>query len=145
MAHPSASEPLFRVRGLTKSYGPKRVLEDLSFDIGRGECLVVLGRSGTGKSVLLRQLNGLEKPDRGEVTFDGVEISALEERELFGIRRRVAMLFQGGAMFDSMTVGENVAFPLREHTEMAGDEIVDRASELLGMVGLDGVDGAAGG
>ncbi len=123
-------EALYQVRGLTKKYGSRTILDRLDFDILRGECLVILGRSGSGKSVTLRQLNGLEKPDAGTVTFDGIEISALEERELFPLRRRIAMLFQSGALFDSMNVLDNVAFPLREHTKLsAGGDRRHRAPE----------------
>jgi phospholipid/cholesterol/gamma-HCH transport system ATP-binding protein len=133
-------EPLFQVRGLTKAYGSRTVLEDLDFDVMRGECLVILGRSGSGKSVTLRQLNGLEKPDAGTVVFDGVEITALEERDLFPLRRRIAMLFQGGALFDSMNVFDNVAFPLREHTDLSEAEIAETVRTKLGMVRLKDVE-----
>ena len=92
------------------------ILDGLDFEIDRGESFVILGRSGSGKSVTLRLLNGLDKPDAGQVLFDGTEISALEERDLFAVRRRMAMLFQSGALFDSMTVLENIGFPMREHT-----------------------------
>src|SRR5688572_10995788 len=102
-------EALYQVRGLVKKYGSRTILGGLDFDVLRGECLVILGKSGSGKSVTLRQLNGLEKPDAGSVTFDGVELSALDERELFPLRRRIAMLFQSGALFDSMNVMDNVA------------------------------------
>ncbi len=131
---------LFQIRDLSKSYGDKHVLAGLSFDILRGECLVVMGRSGTGKSVLLRQLNGLEKPDGGTVTFDGREISTLDERQLSPVRRRIAMLFQGGALFDSLTVGENVGFPLSEHSDLDVDEVRRIAIEKLASVGLRGVE-----
>ncbi len=133
------SSPLFEIRRLSKAYGQKRVLDDVSFDVGRGECLVVLGRSGSGKSVLLRQLNGLERPDGGSVVFDGIELSALTERELFPLRRRIAMLFQSGAMFDSLTVGQNVGFPIAEHTDKEPGAIADLAVEKLRMVGLEGI------
>jgi phospholipid/cholesterol/gamma-HCH transport system ATP-binding protein len=129
-------EALYQIRGLTKRYGPRTVIEDLDFDIHRGECLVILGRSGTGKSVTLRQLNGLEKPDAGSVVFDGTELTQLEERELYPIRRRIAMLFQGGALFDSMNVFDNVAFPLREHTEKPEAEIAETVRHKLSQVGL---------
>lgn len=133
-------EPIYRIRGLCKSYGSRAVLEDLDFDVLRGESLVVLGRSGSGKSVTLRQLNGLEKPDHGSIEFDGDEISGLRERDLYPLRRRVAMLFQGGALFDSMTVAENVAFPLREHTDLGQPEIADKVREKLAKVGLHGIE-----
>ncbi len=124
---------------MTKKYGGKTVLEQVDFDVLRGECLVILGRSGSGKSVTLRQLNGLEKPEAGTVTFDGAELTRLEERELFPFRRRIAMLFQGGALFDSMNVFENVAFPLREHTRLEEAEIADTVRHKLAMVNLKDV------
>jgi phospholipid/cholesterol/gamma-HCH transport system ATP-binding protein len=133
-------EALYQIRGLTKRYGPKVVLDGLDFDILRGECLVILGRSGSGKSVALRQLNGLEKPDAGRVVFDGVDLAALEERELFPIRRRIGMLFQSGALFDSMNVLENVAFALREHTDLSASEIRERVRHKLWLVKLKDVE-----
>ncbi|HEY4595448.1 MAG TPA: ABC transporter ATP-binding protein [Thermoanaerobaculia bacterium] len=129
-------EALYQIRGLTKRYGTRTVLEDLDFDIYRGECLVILGRSGSGKSVTLRQLNGLEQPEAGSVVFDGTELTRLEERELFPLRRRIAMLFQGGALFDSMNVFDNVAFPLREHTEKSEAEIAETVRHKLALVRL---------
>lgn len=136
----SAPQPIYSVRGLTKGYGGKTVLDQLDFDVNRKECLVILGRSGSGKSVLLRQLNGLEKPDAGQVFFDGVEISALEEQALYPIRRRVAMLFQSGALFDSMTVFDNVSFPLREHTDSSPGKTAEKVREKLALVGLSGAE-----
>jgi phospholipid/cholesterol/gamma-HCH transport system ATP-binding protein len=134
-------EALYEVRGLTKAYaGGRRVLDRLDFDVHRGECLVILGRSGSGKSVTLRQLNGLEQPDAGRVVFDGSEISGLEERELFPVRRRIAMLFQGGALFDSMNVFDNIAFPLREHSGLPEAEIAGKVREKLAMVRLKEVE-----
>jgi phospholipid/cholesterol/gamma-HCH transport system ATP-binding protein len=133
-------ETLYEVRGLTKSYGGRNVLDGVDFDIQRGECLVILGRSGSGKSVSLRQLNGLEKPDAGSVVFDGVELTTLEERDLFPLRRRIAMLFQSGALFDSMNVFDNIAFPLREHTALSAQEIAATVREKLDMVRLKDVE-----
>ena len=135
------SEPLFRVRDLVKSYGDRTVLDGLSFDVIQGEALVILGRSGSGKSVTLRQLNGLEKPDSGSVRFDGEEITEMAEQDLYPLRRRVAMLFQGGALFDSMTVAENVGFPLREHTDWDDDRILEEVKRKLAMVELEGIEG----
>ena len=128
------------MRDLTKSYGRRTILDNVSFDVARGECLIILGRSGTGKSVTLRQLNGLEAPDRGEVIFDGVDLAQLSEKQLYPVRRRVAMLFQGGALFDSLTVAENIGFPLREHTELSDDEIDDKVAEKLATVRLSGIE-----
>lgn len=115
--------PVFEVRDLRRAFGDNVVLDGLSFDLAAGECLVILGRSGSGKSVLLRQLNGLDKPDSGSVRFHGEETTDLSEPELAPLRRRVAMLFQSGALFDSLTVLDNVAFPLREHTDLDEEEI----------------------
>lgn len=134
------AEPLFQVRGLTKSYNGRTVLDHLDFDVLRGECLVILGRSGSGKSVTLRQLNGLEKPEEGTVVFDGTELTRLRERELFPIRRRIAMLFQSGALFDSMNVLDNVAYPLREHTDLSDTEIFEKVQHKLSLVRLRDVE-----
>lgn len=131
---------MFEVRGLTKSYGGKLVLDGLDFDVYRGECLVICGRSGSGKSVTLRQLNGLERPDAGSVVFDGQALGELSEKQLFPIRKRIAMLFQGGALFDSMNVMDNVAFPLREHTDMSLEEIRETVADRLAMVHLSGIE-----
>ena len=134
------SHSLFEIERIRKSYGPKLVLDDLSFRVVQGESLVILGGSGSGKSVLLRQLNGLEKPDGGHVVFDGITLSTLEEYELFPLRKRVALLFQSGALFDSMSVFENIAFPLREDGGYDDDEIAKRVAELLDHVRLPGIE-----
>lgn len=133
-------EPILSVRGLFKSYGGHEVLRGIDLDLGSGECLVILGGSGSGKSVLLRQLNGLESPDRGQVLFRGRDLAPLLERELFPIRRKIAMLFQSGALFDSMTVAENIAFPLREHTDLSDDEIGETVRRKLDMVRLGDIE-----
>ena len=134
------SEPLYRIRGLTRKYGDRTVLERVDCDVLRGECLVIMGRSGSGKSVMLRQLNGLEKPDAGNVVFDGTDLTALEEKELFPFRRRIAMLFQSGALFDSMNVFDNIAFPLREHTVKSAAEIAETVRQKLAKVHLNDRD-----
>lgn len=131
---------MLQVRDLHKSYGAKKVLRGVSFELRRGEALVILGRSGSGKSVTLRQLNGLEHPDQGSVFFDGLEITEMSERELRPVRKRIAFLFQSGALFDSMDVFENVAFPLREHTDLGEDEIAKVVAEKLARVKLPGVE-----
>ncbi len=131
---------VYRVRDLVKRYGRRTILDGVSFDVHRGECLIILGRSGTGKSVTLRQLNGLEAPDEGKVFFGDIDLGELTEKDLYPIRRRVAMLFQGGALFDSLTVYENLAFPLREHTEMEEAEIEDRIADRLEMVRMPGIE-----
>jgi phospholipid/cholesterol/gamma-HCH transport system ATP-binding protein len=133
--------PLFQVRDLTKLYGERTVLDGLDFDVERGECLVILGRSGSGKSVTLRQLNGLDWPDGGSVVFDGVDLTTLSEHQLFPLRQRIAMLFQSGALFDSMSVFDNVAFPLREHRrDLGGEAIAEQVREKLTLVQLEGVE-----
>jgi len=134
------AQALFTVRGLTKSYGARLILDHLDFEVRRGECLVVLGRSGSGKSVTLRQLDGLEPPDEGSIVFDGTEIAGLAERDLYPMRRRMGFLFQGGALFDSMNVFDNIAFPLREHSSLGAEEIRAKVSEKLGLVRLAGVE-----
>ncbi len=134
------SAPLFAIQGLAKGYAGRPVLTGVACEIARDECLVVLGRSGSGKSVLLRLLIGLERPDAGSIRFDGHEVVGLAERAYYPLRRRVAMLFQSGALFDSMNVFENVAFPLREHRRPGAAELAARVAELLARVGLEGTE-----
>ena len=125
---------------LHKSFGPKQVLKGVNLSIARGETMVILGGSGSGKSVLIRHAIGLHKPDTGHVRVDGTEIGGLSEDDLMPVRKKVGMLFQGGALFDSMDVFENVAFALREHTDMTEEQIVGRVQEVLGLVELQGVE-----
>lgn len=120
-----------RVRGLTKSYDGVGVLVGIDLDIYRGEINVIIGGSGAGKSVLTRQLLRLESPDEGQVLVDGVDIVPLDDFELVPIRKDFGMVFQFGALFDSMTVFDNVAFPLREHTKMSKKEIEERVFQRL--------------
>ena len=129
--------PAIRVQGLSKSFGEQKVLDRIDLEVARGETLTVLGRSGTGKSVMLKLLIGLQKPDRGEIEIDGEEITAMHLDDLNRIRKRVGFLFQNAALYDSLTVTENVAFPLRRHTEMTDGERRDRVSELLSRVGME--------
>jgi phospholipid/cholesterol/gamma-HCH transport system ATP-binding protein len=135
-----APQPLIDIRDLRKSYGARSVLAGLDLQIERGECLVILGRSGSGKSVTLRLLIGLDPPDSGSIRYDGRELVGLSERELLPVRRRIAMLFQGGALFDSMSVFDNLAFPLREHRAIDEDGIALRVAELLALVHLPGIE-----
>jgi phospholipid/cholesterol/gamma-HCH transport system ATP-binding protein len=128
------------VRGLTKSFGPQTVLEDITFDIPKGKITLMLGPSGTGKSVFLKHLVGLLKPDRGEIWIDGRNVPALSEKHLYEVRRKFGVLFQDGALFGSMNVYDNVAFPLREHTKKREREIGDIVTEKLTMVGLTGAE-----
>ncbi len=127
-------------RDLHKSFGSRAVLRGVTLDVLTGETLVVLGGSGSGKSVLLRHAVGLMKPDSGEVWVDGVDITPLDEEELLETRKKIGMLFQGGALFDSMTVEENVSFALREHTDWSEDRIRARVNEVLDYVELEGID-----
>jgi phospholipid/cholesterol/gamma-HCH transport system ATP-binding protein len=129
-------DPFVEFHDLFKAYGPKQVLRGASLQVYRGEVLVILGGSGTGKSVTLRHMLGLEAPDSGRVIVEEEDITDLPEEELYRIRKKFGMLFQSGALFDSMTVFENVAFPLREHTEMSDEEIARAVREKLELVNL---------
>ena len=133
-------EVFVRLQDVHKAFGAHQVLRGITLDIRRGETMVVLGGSGSGKSVLIRHINGLHRPDRGAVIVDGENIVDFDEEALNPIRRKVAMLFQGGALFDSMTVYENLAFGLREHTDYAEERIADIVRTKLGLVGLEGVE-----
>lgn len=132
-----STQPAVRLDRVTKMFGTRRVLEDVSLDVPAGCGFVILGRSGTGKSVTLRHIVGLVRPDGGRVFVDGDEISALEGPELSRVRRKIGFLFQNAALFDSISVGENVAFPLRRHTRLRESEIRDRVRQKLSAVGLE--------
>jgi phospholipid/cholesterol/gamma-HCH transport system ATP-binding protein len=134
----SANGPAVRLDQVSKSFEGRRVLDDVSFAISSGKAFCLLGRSGTGKSVTLRHIIGLVRPDHGSVFVEGRDIATLPARELNGVRKRMGFVFQNAALFDSMTVGENVAFPLRRHTRLADEEIRDRAQQKLDDVGLAG-------
>lgn len=129
---------LIECRNIFKSFGEKAVLQGVNLTVARGETMVILGGSGSGKTVLLKHMNGLVGPESGEVLLEGLEISRMEEDELTEVRKKVAMVFQGCALFDSMTIGENVAYPLNEHTTFSPAEIRDRVRETLSLVGLEG-------
>jgi len=126
-------------RNLTKSFNTQLVLDHLSFEVKRGSTVVVMGRSGAGKTVLLRHLNGLVKPDEGEVVVDGQDITRLSEDELNVFRLRIGMVFQGSALFDSLNVMENVAFALREHTRYGEHKVRSIVHEKLDLMGLHDV------
>ncbi len=125
------------LKGVYKSFEENHVLRGLDLGIRTGESLTIIGGSGTGKSVLLRLMIGLLKPDAGQILLEGRDIVPLSEQELLGVRQGVGMVFQGSALFDSLSVGENVAFALREHTTWSEAAIQDRVREVLGLVGLD--------
>jgi len=131
---------MIRIRGLAKRLGTKQVLDGLDLEIATGETVVVIGRSGTGKSVLLKHIVGLMEPDRGAIEIDGEDIVGMKESDLNRIRMRFGMLFQGSALFDSLTVGENVGLALREHLRLPAAEIRRRVAERLEWVGLQGVE-----
>ena len=132
-------EAIIELRGVHKSFGPLKVLDGVDLSVRRGSTTVVIGPSGCGKSVLLKHIIALLRPDAGTVLFDGREISSLRERELVAVRRRMGLVFQGGALFDSMTVQDNVCFPLAEHGHLSLPQRIQRCTEALKLVGLDGV------
>ena len=128
------------IRGLTKSFGTQVIWEDITVQIPKAKITVMLGPSGTGKSVLLKHLVGLLKPDRGEIWIDGKDLPTLPDKELYMVRRKFGVLFQDGALFGSMNVYDNVAFPLREHTKKSEKDIRSIVAEKLEMVGLVGAE-----
>jgi phospholipid/cholesterol/gamma-HCH transport system ATP-binding protein len=138
-AEPASGAAFIRFVDLHKSFDDKPVLCGVGLEIPRGQTVVVLGGSGSGKSVLLRHAVGLHRPERGEVWVDGREITGLDEEQLIEPRKKVGMLFQAGALFDSMTVGDNVAFALREHTSWEEPRVQQRVAEVLQLVELDEV------
>ncbi len=133
------SHPVLRLDDVHKSFGSNTVLDGVSLEAASGETLVILGASGSGKSVTLKHINGLIRPDSGTVETLGHPVSEMSERDLVPVRKRISYLFQGGALFDSMTVFENVAFPLREHLELHDDELGQRVDQVLGLVELTGI------
>lgn len=132
-----AGTPAVRLEHVSKAFGSRRVLDDVTLDVAAGCGFVILGRSGTGKSVTLKHIMGLVRPDRGKVLVDGDEISTLDGPELSRVRKKIGFLFQNAALFDSISVGENVAFPMRRHTDLSDSDIRARAKEKLAAVGLE--------
>jgi len=133
--------PAIDLVGLAKTFDGNQVLRGVDLTVRPGESLTIIGGSGTGKSVLLRLIIGLMKPDAGQIRLEGINIVPLRETELLQVRRRIGMVFQGSALFDSLSVGENVAFALREHTTSSEAEIVARVREALDLVGLGAIEG----
>jgi len=131
---------MIEVRQLKKSFGVQPILHDVSFRIENGESVAIIGRSGGGKSVLLKHIIGLLQPDSGEVLIDGENIVGMNERQLLRVRRKFGMVFQGAALFDSMSVAENVAFSLRRHERLTEGEIAKRVAAALAMVDLPGTE-----
>lgn len=134
------SQVMISLRDLRVSYGEVEILHGITFDVKRGETLVILGGSGSGKSTLLRTLVGLEKASSGEIWIKGKNIAAISDSEMDEIRKKIGMSFQGGALFGSMTVGENVALPLREHTKLEDSTIGIMLRLKLEQVGLEGFE-----
>ncbi len=135
-----ASDHILRLVDLHKSFRTQKVLDGLSLEAPRGQITVIIGRSGSGKSVLLKHIIGLIRPDRGQVLLDGQDITTLDDRAMNQVRRRFGMLFQDAALFDSMNVGDNVAFPLREHTKLKEAQIRQVVADKLRLVGLTGAE-----
>ncbi|MCL4788733.1 MAG: ABC transporter ATP-binding protein [Verrucomicrobia bacterium] len=131
---------MIEVRELRKGFGSQPILEGVNFEIQSGESVVIIGRSGGGKSVLLKQLIGLLKPDAGEVRIEGEDIVPMDERQLLRVRQKFGMLFQGAALFDSLTVAENIAFPFRRRRDVTPAEVARRVSAALEMVELPGTE-----
>lgn len=134
----AAGEPAIRIRGLRKAFGAQHVLRGLDLDVRQGQVTVVIGLSGAGKSVLLKLILGLLRPDAGTIEIDGTDILALPPRKMRALRRHFGMVFQHGALFDSMSIYENVAFPLREHEKLPEVELARRVFAALADVGLEG-------
>jgi phospholipid/cholesterol/gamma-HCH transport system ATP-binding protein len=132
---------VIRLINLNKSFKNQQVLRDLNLTIPSGQTTVIIGQSGSGKSVLLKHMIGLIQPDSGEIWVEDQNVNRLGERQLYRLRRRFGMLFQEGALFDSINVGENVAFPLREHLKLSHTEISRIVTEKLALVGLAGIEG----
>lgn len=131
---------LFEIRGLRKAFGRHQVLSGLDLDIVDGEILTIIGESGSGKSILLKAMMGLIEVDAGTIRFDGIEVTGQDERKWIQTRRRIGMLFQESALFDSLNVYENVAYALREQTTMSEEEIAERVADTLGLVALPGIE-----
>jgi len=134
----AATSPMIAVRDLAKKIGRQEILRGIDLTVAKGETLGIIGRSGGGKSVLLKHLIGLMQPDAGEIWIDGQNIIGLSERKLAAIRRKIGILFQGGALFDSMTVEENISFPLREAGERDPKVIREKVNEMLEVIELEG-------
>ena len=131
---------MIEIKNLSKSFHNSKVLDQLNLTIQTGETMVIIGRSGVGKTVLLKNIIGLLKPDAGQILIDGEDITKLEGKALDKLRLKFGMLFQGSALFDSLTVEENVGFSLREHTQQADQQISQRVGESLELVGLAGIE-----
>ena len=135
-----APESFIALRGIHKSFGSHRVLDGIDLDVEHGKVLTILGGSGSGKSVMLRHMIGLMRPDSGFVWVEGRDVTRYSEQEFFEVRRRIGYVFQGAALFDSLSVYENVAYPLREHLALSEEKVAERVAESLESVGLPGTE-----
>jgi phospholipid/cholesterol/gamma-HCH transport system ATP-binding protein len=140
MSQASTPPTALTIRNLHKAFGEKVVHRGVSFDLHEGEILGLFGGSGSGKSVILRSIIGLEHPDEGEILFEGRNLVPLSERELFKVRTKISYVFQNGALFDSLTVEENLAYPLREHSDLTDREIHSQVDEMLEMIDMKGAN-----
>jgi phospholipid/cholesterol/gamma-HCH transport system ATP-binding protein len=131
-------ETALEIKDLHKAFGEKQVHRGLTFELKRGEILGLFGGSGTGKSVVLRSIIGLEKPDSGKILFEGQDLAQLTERELMKVRTQISYVFQNGALFDSLTVEENLAYPCREHTKLSDDAIQEKVNAMLELIDMKG-------
>ena len=138
----AAPAPMISFAHVSMSFGDRKILDDVSFSVSKGQTLCILGRSGVGKSVALRILMGFLKPQVGSIRVAGEEINGFSEEDMRAVRKKVTMVFQNGALFDSMSVRENVAFPLREHGGLLEDQIVEIVERLIKMVGAEDVSDA---
>ena len=134
----SSAEPALRIKDIHKSFGTKQVHKGVSFDLKKGEILGLFGGSGTGKSVVLRSIIGLEHPDKGEIIFENKNLVELSEKELFEVRTKIGYVFQNGALFDSLTVEENLAYPLKAHSKLSDEEIHTKVNHMLELVDMKG-------
>ena len=125
---------------IRKRFGDQQVLDGVNFSIANGESVAIIGRSGAGKSVLLKHLVGLVQPDDGQLLVNGEDIACMTERQLLGVRRRYGMLFQGAALFDSLTVAQNIAFALREQRDLTAEEVAERVAAMLKLIELSGIE-----
>lgn len=133
-----ATPVILELRDLHKSFGEKVVHRGVTLDLHQGEILGLWGGSGTGKSVILRSIIGLEKPDSGEILFEGRDVTCLSERELIEVRTKIGYVFQNGALFDSLTVEDNLSYPLREHTRLSEEQIHERVNQMLELIDMKG-------
>ncbi len=140
MASYTHGEPIIRFKGVGKAFGENVVLDNLDIELAARSTSVIIGPSGTGKSVFLKLLVGLMHPDRGEIWVDGVNVGLASDTELYALRRRIGMLFQDGALFDSISVADNIAFPLRRHTTLGEQAIGAKVTAVLDQVGLPGIE-----